>query len=401
MAKANKEFFNALHLLEKEKGIPVDFMIKKISESIIIACKRNYGGNDDALINIDPDKAKFEVFLRKSVVEDVINPNKEISLDNARNIDPKTGIGEKVNIKLNTKQFGRIAAQTARNIIRQGIRDGEREQLMQEFKKNYHEIINAQVDRIDDKNGAVTLKIGKSTAVLPKGKQISGETFTEGQFVKVYVSDITESDKGPRAVITRVHPDFVKHLFEKEVPEIYNGEIEIKAISREPGSRTKMAVLSHDENIDCIGSCIGSKGMRIANVSKEINSEKIDVVKYSDNPVEFISAALSPAKITKVIIDDEENHLCRAIVSPSQLSLAIGNKGQNVRLAAKLTGWKIDIKPEEAEETSTFDSTALPDTNSVPDIQPELSDDFNADSNLTLTETQTDSSENAENINEI
>lgn len=344
----NNEIFNALALLEKEKGIPVDFMIDKISKSIVVACKSNYGGNDDAVIKIDVDKQIFEVYLRKTVVEEVTENGKQISLDDARKIDPSVGIDEKVNVKLDTKEFGRIATQTARNMIRQGIRDGEREQLMHEFQAHNQEIITAEIDKIDNRNGAVTLKIGKTTAVLPKNEQIQNEVLKEGMRIKVYVADVKSTDRGPKVIISRTHPDFVKRLFEKEVPEIYDGIIEIKSVSREAGSRTKIAVISHSDDVDAIGSCIGTRGTRVAAVCDELNGEKIDIIEYDENPIKFICAAISPAKVIKVDIIDEEAKVCKVIVPDDQLSLAIGNKGQNVRLAARLTGWKIDIKPESA-----------------------------------------------------
>lgn len=341
----NKEIFSALTLLEKEKGIPVDFMIDKISKSIIIACKSNYGGNDDAIVRIDVDKQIFEVYLRKTVVEEVTDKGREILLNDARSIDPGVGIGEKVNVKLNTKDFGRIAAQTARNMIRQGIRDGEREQMLQEFQSHTQEVVTAQIDKIDDRNGTATLKIGKATAILPKNEQIPNEVLKEGMSIKVYVADVKSTERGPKAIISRSHPDFVKRLFEKEVPEIYDGLIEIKSISREAGSRTKIAVLSHSPEVDAIGSCIGAKGIRVGAICNELNGEKIDIIEFNEDPIKYICAAISPAQVSCVEITDSELKLCKVIVPDNQLSLAIGNKGQNVRLAARLTGWKIDIKP--------------------------------------------------------
>ncbi len=341
----NSEVFEALNLLEKERGIPVDFMLDKIKKAILTACKNSYG-NEDALINMDAARGNFEVFLRKMVVEQVEDPGKEISLAQAREIDPSAGLEDKVNVALNTKEFGRIAAQTARNIIRQGIRDGERGQMMQEFQSKNQELVTALVERVDPRSGAATLKIGKAEAVLPKSEQVGDEQLREGDHIKVYVVDVKETEKGPRAIISRTHPDLVKRLFETEVPEIYDGVVEIKAVSREAGSRTKLAVISHNPDVDAVGACIGARGARVSNIVTELGGEKIDIVEYSDDPAQFIASALSPADVVSVQVAEDGSRVCRVTVPDSQLSLAIGNKGQNARLAAKLTGWKIDIKPE-------------------------------------------------------
>ena len=341
----NSELFDALNLLEKERGIPVDFMVDKITKAIITACKNSYG-NEDARVEVNAEKGAFEVYLRKTVVDDVYEPGKEISLEKAREISPLVNYEDKVEVQLNTKEFGRIAAQTARNIIRQGIRDGERGQMMQEFQSKHQELVSALVERIDPRTGAATLLIGKAEAVLPRNEQVGDEKLSEGDHIKVYVVDVKETEKGPRAMISRTHPDLVKRLFETEVPEIYDGTVEIKAVSREAGSRTKLAVLSHNQDVDAVGACIGSRGSRVSNIVSELGGEKIDIVEYSEDPAKFIASALSPADVLSVVITDEEARACRVTVPDSQLSLAIGNKGQNARLAAKLTGWKIDIKPE-------------------------------------------------------
>ncbi len=341
----NREVFEALALLEKERGIPVDFMLDKIRKAIMTACKNSYG-NEDAIVNVDESKGEFEVFLRKTVVEEVADAGKEISLEKARELDPTAQVGGQVNLPLNTKEFGRIAAQTARNIIRQGIRDGERGQMMQEFQSKNQELVSALVERIDPRTGAATLRIGKAEAVLPRSEQVGGEQLTEGSHIKVYVVDVRETERGPRAMISRTHPDLVKRLFETEVPEIYDGTVEIKAVSREAGSRTKLAVVSHDPNVDAVGACIGARGARVSNIVSELGGEKIDIVEYSDDPAKFIASALSPANVLSVEVAEDGSRACRVTVPDHQLSLAIGNKGQNARLAAKLTGWKIDIKPE-------------------------------------------------------
>lgn len=342
----SKEIFNALHLLEEERSIPMSFMIEKIKKAIVTACKNSYDGNEDVTVNMDEDSGNFEVILMKEVVEDVVVDGCEISLEDAKKISPNVSLGEKVEVFLDTKEFGRIAAQTARNIIRQGIKDGERNQITQEFQHKQHEIVSALVERIDPINGALTIRIGKAESMLPPSEKVGIENVKEGDHIKVYVSEVRESGKGPKVIISRTGSGFVEKLFEMEVPEIASGEVEIKAVAREAGSRTKIAVLSNDENIDPIGACIGSYGARVNTVVDELGGEKIDVIKYSDNPLEFIKDALLPAKVLNVDIISDERKTCVAFVSENELSLAIGNRGQNVRLAARLTGWKIDIKPK-------------------------------------------------------
>lgn len=342
----NKALFEALRSLEQEKGISMDAMITQISKAIVIACKNNYGGNDDVEISMVPEKNSFDVKLNREVVEEVFDPDYEISLEDAQKIKKSATIGDKVAISLDPKNLGRIAVQTARSVIRQGIRDGEKGQMLAEFQSKQQEIVTAKVERIAPDTGAVTIRIGKAEAVLPKSEQIGDETFKEGDLVKVYIVDVRTTDRGPRAFISRTHPDFVKRLFETEVPEIFDGVVEIKSVSREAGSRTKMAVYSNDKTIDAVGSCIGAKGARVNTIVEELGGEKIDIVEWSEDPAKFIAASLSPATVIKVVIEDLEGKSCRVTVPDNQLSLAIGNKGQNARLAAKLTGWKIDIRPE-------------------------------------------------------
>ncbi len=340
------EMFDALRELEKTKGIPVDYMLEQIQRSITIACKNNYGGNEDVVFTVEPEQGEFRVFLRKTVVEEVENPNWEVDVQRGRELDIHAGIGDKVKIELDPRNLGRIAVQTARTVIRQGIRDGERGQMLAEFRSKCKEIVTATVESIDPTSGAATIKIGKSTAVLPKAEQLGVEDIAEGDYVKVYILDVKESEKGPRAVLSRTHADFVRRLVEAEVPEVFDGTVEIKSVAREAGSRTKIAVWSKDDNVDAVGSCIGTRGTRVAAVVEELGGEKIDIIGYKENPEEYVAAALSPATVLKVEVLDEETRTCRATVPDGQLSLAIGNKGQNARLAAKLTGWKIDIRPE-------------------------------------------------------
>ncbi|MDR2932666.1 MAG: transcription termination factor NusA [Oscillospiraceae bacterium] len=342
----NTEFFEALALLEKEKGIPMEYLTEKIKNAISIAVKRDAEGTEESIVDIDPETGRFYVAFRKRVVDVVEDPANEIMLEQARKIDSKATIDSIVEIPMETKQFGRIAAQAAKHVIRQGIREGERDQLLHEYQSRQQDIVSATVLRVDERKGNVTIEMGKSEAILPKSEQLPGETFREGERIRVYVVDVMAGEKGPRLMISRTHPGLVKRLFEMQVPEIYDGTVEIKSIAREAGSRTKIAVWSKDENVDAQGACIGPKGARVGDIVDELGGEKIDVVKYSEDPSEFIAEALSPAQVLGVEIESEESRSCKVTVPDQQLSLAIGNKGQNARLAARLTGWKIDIRPE-------------------------------------------------------
>ncbi|MBE6885795.1 MAG: transcription termination/antitermination protein NusA [Oscillospiraceae bacterium] len=342
----NNEFFEALALLEKERGIAADHLIEKLQAAIVSAIKKDYGDPDNIVVNIDTEKRKMEVIIKKLVVEEVEDPKNEIYLEDAKKISKRAAVGDWVNLKLNPKEFGRIAAQNAKHVFRQGMRDAERESLFREFQSKEHEILSATVTRVDPRRGGVTLQIGANEALLPKTEQVPGEELAEGDHVKVYVVDVTNSEKGPRVMLSRTHPGLVKRLFEIEVPEIHDGTVEIKSVSREAGSRTKLAVFSADKDVDPVGACIGPRGSRVSKIVEELAGEKIDVITYSEDPAEYIKAALSPAEVVEVTILDAEARSCQASVPDSQLSLAIGNKGQNVRLAARLTGWKIDIRPQ-------------------------------------------------------
>jgi len=342
----NAEFFEALALLEKEKGISVEYLCEKIENAIAIAIRRDYVGTEDVKVIIDPETRTFDVAIRKLVVEEVEDSANQILLDKAVKYNKKAQLGDVVDIPLETKEFGRIAAQTAKHVIKQGIREAERGQVLKEFQSREHEIITATVISTDAVRGSVTLEIDHNEAFLLKSEQIPGEVFQDGERTKVYVVEVTASERGPKVMISRTHPGLVKRLFEIEVPEIYEGTVEIKAVSREAGSRTKLAVWSKDPDVDAVGACIGTRGARVAKIVDELGGEKIDVVQYSEDPAEFIAAALSPAKVVSVEVDPEGAKSCKVKVPDEQLSLAIGNKGQNARLAARLTGWKIDIKPE-------------------------------------------------------
>ncbi len=344
----NKELFEALRMFEKEKDIPMDYMLQQIEKAIVIACKNYYGGNENVIFKADPEKNTFDVKLVKDVVAEVENPDFEITRDDAEKINKRKiyRIGDQAEIPLDPKKLGRIAVSAARNVIRQGIRAGEKGQTLIEFQSKLGEIVTATVERIDPKSGIATIKIGKSEAMLPKSEQVGCDNVKEGDHIKVYIADVKDNERGPHAIISRTHPGFVKRLFEQGVPEIFDGIVEIKSVSREAGSRTKMAVTSSNPDVDAIGACIGPKGARVNAIVEELGGEKIDIIEYSEEPEKYISAALSPASVCKVEIIDEETRSCKATVPDGQLSLAIGNKGQNARLAARLTGWRIDIRPE-------------------------------------------------------
>ncbi len=344
--KDTQEFFDALALMGQEKGIPMEYLVEKIKTAIALAVKKDPAGSEESIVEIDPESRKFYVAMRKEVVEEVEDPATQITIEDAVKHDKKARLGEIVEIPLEPKKFGRIAAQSAKHVIRQGIREAEKGLLFQEFRSRQHDIVTATVLRSDPKRGIVTLEIGNAEAILPKSEQVPGEELMDGQKIRVYVVDAQNGEKGPRLMISRTHPSLVKRLFEMQVPEIYDGVVEIKCISREAGSRSKLAVSSRDENVDPVGACIGPKGARVSSIVDELGGEKIDVVPYSEDPAEFVSAALSPATVLSVEVVDNDPPSCRVTVPDHQLSLAIGNKGQNARLAAKLTGWKIDIRPE-------------------------------------------------------
>ena len=344
----NAEFFEALARLEKERGLPADYLLEKIKNAIVIAVKKDYEVEDENVsVVIEPDQGKFSVSLLKTVVEEVEDPATEISLEEAQQKKKSCKAGDEYAIPLKTKDFGRIAAQTAKHVIRQGLKEAERSQMYAEMQSKAHEIISAVVTNIEPVKGIVTLELGKGgVATLPRNEQVAGEELREGQHVKVYVVDVMETERGPRMMISRTHPGLVKRMFEMEVPEIFDGTVEIKAISREAGARTKMAVWSKDENVDPVGACIGPRGQRVANIVEELGGEKIDIVRWSEDPAQFISAALSPATVVGVELLEGDTKSCRVTVPDHQLSLAIGNKGQNARLCARLTGYNIDIRPE-------------------------------------------------------
>ena len=344
------EIFAALAMLEKERGISQTFMMDKIVQALTTAYKRDHEGVENVVVDVDEAKRDLKMYVQKEVVEEVENPGTQMSLEDAKKLSAKYAVGSIVNLPVDNVEFGRIAAGNGKQVIIQGLREAERGQVYDEFNSKQHEILAGVVTRIDPRNGNVSLRIGTGTesteALLMSGEQVPGEAMEEGMHVKVYVVDVRRSTRGPQILISRTHPGLVKRLFELEVPEIYDGTVEVKSIAREAGSRTKMAVWSNDENVDPIGACVGPRGQRVNNIVEELRGEKIDIIKYSDDPAEYIAAALAPADVVEVRMADDGSKACRVIVPDDQLSLAIGKEGQNARLAARLVGYKIDIKPK-------------------------------------------------------
>ena len=346
----NAEFFAAIEDIEKEKGIPREYMYDKIRQAMLAAFRRDHPENEDNVeIILDEEKKRIDMQINKVVVEDVTDPAHEIDLEAAKKVSRRAKLGETVAIPVETKKFGRIAAQAAKQVLIQGIREAERGLIYEEFTSREHEILTGIVSRVDPRTGAVSIRISSNSefteAMLPMNERIRGEEFREGDRIKVYVVEVRNAARGPQVMISRTHPGLVKRLFELEVPEIDDGTVEIRSIAREAGSRTKMAVYSNDPNVDAIGSCVGPKGARVSEIVSELGGEKIDIVNYSDVPEDYIAAALSPSEVISVTML-EDGKSCQVVVPDSQLSLAIGKEGQNARLAAKLTGFKIDIKPE-------------------------------------------------------
>lgn len=347
------EIFAALAMLEKERGIPQDFMMNKIVQALTTAYKRDHEGVENVVVEVNEEKRDLKMFVQKEIVEEVENPGSQISLEEARRISAKYELGGMVRFPVENVEFGRIAAGNGKQVIIQGLREAEHGMIYDEWGSKQHEILTGTVSRIDPRSGNVYLRIGTGNeateGILSLNEQVSTETYTEGQLLKVYLVEVRRGTRGPQVMVSRTHPGLVKRLFELEVPEIFDGTVEIRSIAREAGSRTKMAVWSADENVDPIGACVGPRGQRVAAIVEELHGEKIDIIKYSEDPAEFIAAALAPSDVEEVRLADE-GKVCRVIVPDDQLSLAIGKEGQNARLAAKLTGWKIDIKSQSQVE---------------------------------------------------
>ena len=350
-----KEFFEAIHQIEQEKGIKPGYMMEKVTQALLSAYRRDHEGvGDNLMIEANEEAGTVRLFLKKDIVEEVDNPAMEISLEEARRALPQAELGDTVRIEVKARSFGRIAAQTARQVIIQGIREAEQGMIYDEFSTKEHELLTGVVTRIDPRNGSVSLRLHAgdqfTDAYLGTSEQVKGERSAEGQRLKVYVVEVRRATKGPQVLISRTHPGLVKRLFELEVPEVYDGTVEIRSMAREAGSRTKMAVWADEPNVDPIGACVGPRGQRVNTIVEELKGEKIDIIRWSEDPSEYIAAALAPADVISVeeLPARADAKSCRVVVPDDQLSLAIGKEGQNARLAAKLTGYKIDIKPASA-----------------------------------------------------
>ena len=373
----NAEIFAALAQLEKERGIPQSYMIEKITQALVAAYKKDKDGyTDNVFVEVEDNDMKM--YVQKEVVDDVISPATEISLDAARKINKHAELGDLVNVDVKTQAFGRIAAQTAKQVIIQGIREAERGMVFDTFSSKEHEILTGTVLRIEPNSGDMTVRIGggndKTDAMLSKSEQARGEVYREGDIIRVYVVEVRRSTRGPQVIVSRTHPGLVKRLFELEVPEIESGLVEVKSIAREAGSRTKLAVCATEPNIDPVGACVGTRGGRVGAVVDELHGEKMDIVVWSEDPEQFVASALSPADVVSVKVLPGSAKACRVIVPDDQLSLAIGKEGQNARLAARLTGFKIDIKPaSQAAEIEAAEQAAAEAQQRVPEeaLEPE------------------------------
>ena len=337
----NMEFIEAIEALEREKGISKDVLIDAIESALVSAYKKNYGTSQNVRVNIDRETGDIDVFMRRDIVEEVEDPFSQASLEEAQEIDPAYELGDVIEYQVTPRDFGRIAAQTAKQVVVQRIRETERGMIYDDYISRQSEVVTGIVQRIS--NDTVFVSMGRAEGILAPNEQIPGERYRVNERIKVYVMDVKKTTKGPQVFLSRTHPGLVKRLFELEVPEIQEGVVEIKSIAREAGSRTKIAVCTYDENVDPVGSCVGTRGGRVQAVVDELAGEKIDIINWSEEPGKLISSALSPAKVEMVLID-EEGKSATVVVPDYQLSLAIGKEGQNVRLAAKLCGWKIDIK---------------------------------------------------------
>ena len=358
----SSELKEAIELIEKEKGISKASLLDSIEQSLMTACKSHFGKNDNIIVSIDPDTCEFSVTAEKEVVEDedhIVDSTLQVTLEEARQTDPHVMAGDIITVDINSKQFGRIATMNAKNIILQRIREEERNAVYNQYNSKIREMVSGVVSRMQGKSYYINL--GKADALLNENEQVKTEHFQPTERVKVFVVDVKNTTKGPKILVSRTHPDLVRRLFEEEVSEVRDGTVEIRALSREPGSRTKMAVWSNDPDVDPVGACVGMNGARVGAVVNELRGEKIDIIAWDDNPAVLIENALSPAKVITVGADPDERS-AKVIVPDYQLSLAIGKEGQNARLAARLTGYKIDIKSEtQARESGDFDELYLDD----------------------------------------
>lgn len=341
--KVNKELLNAIAYLSKEKGVSADVICDSLEAVLITAYKKEPDANPNAIVELNRQTGDYKILAPKTVVETVEDEDSEISLAMAQILNPEYSEGDVINVNVTPKNFGRVAAQAAKQVMIQRLREAERSIVYDEFSNRQDDIITGIIQRIEQRN--VYVDLGKAEAVLPVSEQIPTETYTIGQRIKCYVVEVRKTTKGAQILVSRTHPGLLKRLFELEVPEIYDGVVELKSVAREPGRRSKIAVYSRDENVDCVGACVGPKGTRVQNIVTELQNEKIDIVKWDEDPAVYIANALSPATVVSVTVDEAEK-TSNVVVPDYQLSLAIGKAGQNARLAAKLTNWKIDIKSE-------------------------------------------------------
>lgn len=349
---SNNELLEALNILEQEKNISKETLLEAIENSLVTACKNHFGKSENVKVNINPETCEYHVFQEKTVVEKVEDPVEEISLINAKMIDSKYEPGDIINVEVQSKEFGRIATMNAKNVILQKIREEERKVLFDQYYSKEKDVVTGVVQRYIGRN--VSINLGKVDAILTENEQVRGEMFQPTERIKLYILEVKSTSKGPKILVSRTHPELVKRLFESEVTEVKEGIVEIKAIAREAGSRTKIAVWSNDPDVDPVGACVGMNGARVNAIVNELRGEKIDIITWNENPAMMIENALSPAKVISVIADAEEKS-AKVVVPDYQLSLAIGKEGQNARLAARLTGFKIDIKSEtQARESGDF-----------------------------------------------
>ena len=370
----NKELLLALEMLEKEKNISKDVLLEAIENSLLTACKNHFGKADNVKVTINPNTCDFSVYAEKEVVEEVEDSMLQISLAEARMRDPRYVIGDIVQVPIESKNFGRIATQNAKNVILQKIREEERKVLYNDYYSKEKDVVTGIVQKNLGRN--ISINLGKVDAILNESEQVKGEVLLPTEKIKVYILEVKDTPKGPRVSVSRTHPDLVKRLFESEVAEVSDGTVEIKAIAREAGSRTKIAVCSHDPNVDPVGACVGVNGARVNAVVEELKGEKIDIINWDDNAALLIENALSPAKVICVVADEDERE-AQVIVPDYQLSLAIGKEGQNARLAARLTGYKIDIKSEtQAKESGLFEEMGIEYQEDMEDMESSYQEDY-------------------------
>lgn len=393
----SSELLDALIALEEQKGISREILVEAIEAALVTAYKRNFNQAQNVRVDFNQETGEIKVFSRKEVVEEVEDPRLEISLEEARKINSVYEPGDIVEQEVTPRNFGRIAAQTAKQVVTQRVREAERSIIYEEFVDRTDDIVNGIIERRDARN--IYINLGKVEVALPLNEQIQGEEYKPQQRIRVYITKVEKTTRGPQIIVSRTHPGLLRRLFEMEVPEIYDGIVEIKSIAREAGDRSKISVYTHDPEVDAVGACVGTKGARVQAIVNELNGEKIDIVEWSEDPVVFVANALSPSKVLDVIVNEEEKSTT-VIVPDYQLSLAIGKRGQNARLATKLTGWKIDIKSEsDARELGIYPNENSPiidiqndKESSFDDFEYDLYQDINDDEHqeVTIDEEQDD-----------